>query len=418
MNISRERLAWAIILVGFAVFVLILVSVPVALNSVRLNAMRPLTIRVQANQGTVAVDDETGTRSAVFTDDVGREYEARVNLFTGTTDSGLVLFHLPNTDALVAWAQVYSNSNLTVDAAATPRFSSSGRPYRLILRLEQGRFRLTVPDNVLRPLTLQVITPQGELLINQPGQYAVEVVNVETRLVVLKGAAALIAQNQPLMINQDERGVIPLNQSPIGPLATERNLIQNGNFAQGLNHWVPLAWNIELSDQPEGEITSSRLSTEPAIRFFRLGTGHADVALRQLIDQDVADFTTLRLETTMIIHGQDVAVCGVRGSECPLTIRLEYVDTNGQNQIWQQGFYAVGEIIPNQTPDICVSCAVVQGPHQDVNLSQLAFYEIDMLTELARQGYLPPARIRSLSLIAAGHSFEVEVVNVGLLGRE
>lgn len=418
MSISRERLAWAIILIGFALFVLLLISIPVGLNSIRLNAMRPLTIRVQANQGTVAVDDETGSRSAVFTDDVGREFESRINLFTSTTDSGIVLFLLPNENNLVAWAQVYNNSSLTVDAAATPRFASSGRPYRLVLRLEQGRVRLTVPDNVTRPLSLHLITPQGELFINQPGQYAVEVVNVETRLVVLKGAAALTAQNQQLIINQNERGIIPLDQPPAGPLATERNLVQNEDFAQGLDHWVPLAWNIELPEQPEGEIVPSRLSNEPAIRFLRLGTGHADVTLRQLIDQDVTDFTTLRLEATMIIHGQDVAVCGVRGSECPLTIRLEYVDSNGQNQIWQQGFYAVGEIVPNQTPDICVSCAVVQGPHLDVNLNQLAFYEIDMLAELARHGYLPPARIRSLSLIVAGHSFEVEVVNIGLLGRE
>lgn len=418
MNGNRERLAWFVMLVGFVLFITTLISIPLGLNAIRQNATRPLNIRIQANQGTVAVDDEAGNRSAVFTDDVGREVEGQVNIFTSTTDSGVVLFSLPDADEIVAWAQMYSNTNLHVQQAETPRFRSSSRTNTVLLFLEQGRLLVTIPDSIVRPIVLQLITPQGEVRLNQPGQYALEVVNVETRLVVLRGAAALYAQESQLFLNPDERGVITLGRAPEGPFISERNLLQNGNFGAGLTDWVTLAWNIEFPDQPEGNVMPSSANNEPALRFYRLGTGHADVSVRQTLEQDVADFSTLRLETTMIVHGQDVAVCGVRGSECPLTIRLEYVDGSGANQVWQQGFYAVGDIVPNQTPDVCVSCAVVQSPHVDVSLGQLAFFEVDILAELARQGYLPPTRLKSLSLIAAGHSFEVEVVNVGLFGKE
>ncbi len=418
MSTNRERLAWAIILMGFALLMVVLISIPLGLNAIRLNATRPLNILVQANQGTVAVDDEAGNRNAVFTDSISREFQNEANIFTSTADSGVVLFALPDTDAVITWAQMYSNTTLRVSEAETPRFRSSSRTHQLILDLGQGRLRLTLPENMTRPIVVQVLTPQGEVLIDQPGQYVLEVVNVETRLVVLKGAAALQAKGFRLTLRPNERGVIPLDQAPSGPFSTERNLLSNGDFANGLTDWVPLAWNIEIPGQPEGEVTPSAANNDPSLRFYRLGTGHADVTVRQSIEQDVADFSTLRLETTMIIHGQDVAVCGVRGSECPLTIRLEYVDGNGANQIWQQGFFAVGTIVPSQTPDICVSCAVVQSPHADMSLNQLAFYEVDILVELARQGYLPPARLKSISLIAAGHSFEVEVVNVGLLGTE
>ena len=418
MNGNRERLAWAILLVGFIVFLLVLISIPLGLNSVRQNAVRPLIIRVQANQGTVAVDDENGNRSAVFADDLAREFDPPLNVFTGATDSGVVLFSLPDDAGVVAWVQSYSNTNLQIQQAQTPRFSSSDRLHGIILQLDQGRLRLTVPDPLNRAVYLEVQTPQGVVLINQPGQYAVEVANIETSLVVLKGAAAMQVQENTLLLQADQRGIMPLGGVPTGPFSTERSLLRNGDFSNELADWVTLAWNIEIPDQPEGEVTPGFVSSEPSLRFYRLGTGHADVTVRQTLDQDVTDFTALRLETTMIIHGQDVAVCGVRGSECPLTIRLEYLDQNGNMQVWQQGFYAVGEIVPGQTPDICVSCAVVQSPHVDVSLNQLAFYELDILAELARQGYLPPSRLKSVSLISAGHSFEVEVVSVGLFGKE
>lgn len=418
MNGSRERLAWAILLIGFALFLFTLISIPLGLNAFRQNATRPLNILVQANQGTVAVDDEAGNRNAVFTDDLGREVEGVVNVFTSTTDSGIVLFSLPDGGEVVAWAQMYSNTNLSVQEARTPRFRSSSRTHSLFLSLEQGRLLVAVPDNITRPILLRVTTPQGEVQIERPGQYALEVVNVETRLVVLQGAAALQAQDSLLRLNPDERGIMALGKTPEGPFISERNLLRNGDFGDGLSDWVTLAWNIEFPDQPEGTVLPGAVNSESTLHFYRLGTGHADVSVRQTLEQDVADFSTLRLETTMIIHGQDVAVCGVRGSECPLTIRLEYVDENGAAQVWQQGFFAVGTIVPNQTPDVCVSCAVVQSPHVDVSLNQLAFYEVDILAELARQGYLPPARLKSLSLITAGHSFEVEVVNVGLFGKE
>lgn len=418
MNGNRERLAWAILLVGFVVFVLVLISIPLGLNSIRRNAVRPLAIQVQANQGTVAVDDENGNRNAVFADDLTREFEPQLSLFTGATDSGVLLFSLPDDAGVVAWAQIYSNTNLQVQEAQTPRFSSSDRLNGIIMQLEQGRLRLTVPAPINRSSYLEVRTPQGVVLISQPGQYALEVVNIETRVAVLSGAAAMQAHESTLILQADQRGTIPLDDLPTGPFSTERNLLRNGDFSNGLVDWVTLAWNIEIADQPEGQVTPGLTSNEPSLRFYRLGVGHADVTVRQTLDQDVTDFSSLRLETTMIIHGQDVAVCGVRGSECPLTIRLEYLDQNGNTQVWQQGFYAVGEIVPDQTPDICVSCAVVQSPHVDMSLNQLAFYELDILAELARQGYLPPSRLKSISLIAAGHSFEVEVVRVGLFGKE
>ena len=96
--------------------------------------------------------------------------------------------------------------------------------------------------------------------------------------------------------------------------------------------------------------------------------------MRQVIDQDVADYQALRLQLTFRILSQSLGVCGVQGSECPLFLRINYTDENGIRRTWQHGFYATGEISPN-TPDACISCAVIQDTHDLVPLNVVHFDE-------------------------------------------
>ena len=94
---------------------------------------------------------------------------------------------------------------------------------------------------------------------------------------------------------------------------------------------------------------------------------------------------------------------------------IDYVDENGVKQIWQHGFYAVGEVDDNITPGACISCAVIQSNHERVPQGQDFFYQVDLRDELARQGALPPRLIESVSLIASGHSFGTEVIDVAFV---
>jgi hypothetical protein len=112
-----------------------------------------------------------------------------------------------------------------------------------------------------------------------------------------------------------------------------------------------------------------------------------------------------------------LGVCGVVGSECPLFVRLNYLDSNGVPQVWQHGFYAVGENAQD-TPDACANCAVIQSSHDKVPLDQDFFYEVNILNELAVQGAQPARFIESIEFVMSGHSFEVELVNVVLSAKE
>jgi hypothetical protein len=213
----------------------------------------------------------------------------------------------------------------------------------------------------------------------------------------------------------DQRGEIPTGAGPQGPLQTDRTLLVNGDFSEGKNGWTFFAWKIDQVNQTKGTTAVTYTFGEPRLHIIREGEGHADVRFRQAVQQDVTDLQELKIALTFRILGQSLAVCGTVGSECPLFIRINYVDTGGITQTWQQGFYATGEISENTTPDVCMHCAVVQNIHQHVPLGQDYFYEVDFPTELARQGNLPPRLIESVEVVSSGHAFNVEVVNIDLL---
>ena len=170
-----------------------------------------------------------------------------------------------------------------------------------------------------------------------------------------------------------------------------------------------------MPDQPQGETTIQPDGGDPTLRFSRQGVGHADVRVTQSINQDVSDYETLRLSATLRILEQSLGVCGVQGSECPLFIIVNYIDENGVSRIWQHGFFAEGTVDDNLTPGACISCAVVQRPHDRVPLGQTYFYDVDLIQELAGQGALPPRFIESVTLASSGHSFTTEISDVSLV---
>jgi hypothetical protein len=210
---------------------------------------------------------------------------------------------------------------------------------------------------------------------------------------------------------------MPSNGPPRGPIDTERNLISNGDFGRSLDDWVLLSPNVEIEGQSSVDVGFNNEVDELGVGFRRVGIGHADAGLRQILNEDVTDFESLQLLVSMEVSEQSLGVCGERGSECPLIVRIEYVDVNGVDQTWQQGFYTTGEISP-VTPDVCVACAPPLNEHQRVPFGQLVFYESENLIERLGQLDIVPRRVKSITLIASGHTFDTQIVDVALLARE
>jgi hypothetical protein len=154
------------------------------------------------------------------------------------------------------------------------------------------------------------------------------------------------------------------------------------------------------------------------LKFARVGVGHADAGLRQVVEQDITDYESLQVLLWFQVIDQSLEVCGQQGSECPLILRIDYVDVNGVTQVWQQGFYAIGTISSNATPDICVSCAPPLNEHIRIPFNQLVFYESQNLLEQLGQQNILPRQIKNVTLVASGHTFDVELVELALMARE
>ncbi|MCB0010823.1 MAG: hypothetical protein KDE34_02955 [Anaerolineales bacterium] len=418
---SRQRLAWVIVLTGFTCFVILLVTIPFLLNIVLQNARRDLVVSVQANQGTLGIEDADGLFSALRANDPPTTIAAGTTLLTSSSDTALVQVFDVDGVTMLERAEVYGNSSVQVATADRPRFSVSSARAQLILTVNSGRVRLVVPplesDDV--PV-VRIETPHGYALVTEPGTFSIQVVNEETQVTVQSGAVALIRDPETLNVSAEQRAMILLDGSISGPLAAERNLVHNGDFTEGeggLAQWTPLAWQVERDDQSAGQITVREVNGQPSLRVERVGVGAAEVQVRQIIDADITGYEYLQLVVSMRILNQSLAVCGTVGSECPLTIEFEFEDQDGQRRFWRQGFYASGEIGPG-TLDVCQFCSPPLNVHERVSQGQLAFYDSGNILDMLSQNGIQARTIYSLTLESAGHSFEVEIVEVALIAKE
>jgi hypothetical protein len=414
-TLGRQRLAWAILIGSFLICVVISIAIPLTINAIIQGATQDLLTMIQANQGTLGIDDESGLRRAVIAGDTAEIVEPNTSLLTDSTATAIMMMSTPFDETLLARFNIGSNTTLHLNQATAPRFTWSNSEQVIDLELESGRVRLTMLDSETRPTAMKLKTPQGEIIIREPGQYSVIVTNDATQVAAQEGTVGVSANDSTLILSSRERAEIPTGAAPQGPLDPERSLVQNGDFSQGFDHWSEYTWKVELADQPSGKTEIKDIDGEPTLHFERIGVGHADARILQSINQNVIDYESLRLLLTLRVLEQSLGVCGVQGSECPLFVRIDYIDENGVNQIWQHGFYASGVIDDNTTPGACVSCAVIQGNHEQVPQAQDYFFEVDLREELARQGALPPRSIESISLIASGHSFATEVIDLAFM---
>ncbi len=420
---DRQRLAWIVLLSSFFICMVFTISFPFGVNAILQNSTELLDVFVQSNKGTVRIDNESGFAGAVLEGDSEKTVTPGSTVVTGNTQTALLFLSPPESEQRLARLQVYSNTILRLVEADAPLFSVSDRAHQATIKLENGRLRLSLSQFEERPFQLIIDTPQGRATFNEAGQYIINVTNESTEVVVQEGAATVSAVVEERIrdvvhLETDQRAEIPTGLRPRGPLNTARNLIRNPDFSNGKTGWTFFAWQIQEADQPKGTTAVTYIFGEPRLRIIREGIGHADLRMRQPIQRDVTDIDLLQLSMTFRILDHSLDVCGVVGSECPLFVRINYVDSGGISQTWQQGFYTKSEIAPNSRPDACISCAVVQSTHQPITAAQDYFYEVDFAAELARQGALPPQRIESIELVASGHSFNVEIVNVSLLLKE
>lgn len=423
-----QRLAWTILLLAFATCVGLSVLVPWQVVTYLRSSYMGVHARVAALSGILRLEHPEGEPVAITP---GYPYSRLLEgdlLITDDQSQGLVVFSEPLAAAPqdLAAVQIYPNTQLEVRRARYPRFGISPEPARLILYVRSGRIRVIRLEG-RRALELVIQTPHGQAEVLS-GTLAVEVQNDRTDFTVRAGKAWVGNSSQGRELRSDQRARIGLDGKMEGPLAAGRNLLPDlfqgplpeRNVEEPL---PPQQWAIFTFAARPGESRGTVAQTAEAGRrvlaIARSGFDHAQTGVFIVLNQDVRDFRSLQFHLTLKILSQDVAVCGVVGTECPLMIRLEYKDINGVDRQWLQGFYALGEITP-QTPGSCLPqvCPPPYNAHIRVPLGEWYTFDSGNLMETLRAAGAPPATLTRLRIYASGHSYSVMFSELELIGEE
>jgi len=397
MRRKPERLAWIILLTSFVVFCGLMVGIPLGIRWYVINAAIVHPTALTVIRGTVLVEmpnmgNPIGVREAM--EEVP---EGSVVKTDSTSQAFLKLFE----DSTVT---LYNETQVKLLRTRSPRFGLSPKPDSIVLLVKGGRVRVGVAPAMHSPLDLRVQTPHAEARLEEGG-YSIEVTNERSQVVVRYGRATIIAAEGTVTLEQGERATVEMGRAPVGPLPAEQNLLVNGNFEGELSPaWVP--YNIQVDPkEPSGTVEIVTEGDRRAARFFRGGgaRNHCETGIRQRVDKDVRDFTSLKLHLSVKLINQSLPGGGYLSSEFPIIVRLDYKDPYGNDQFWTHGFYYKdpiqnwpilnGEKIPRY----------IWYPYESGNLME---------------SDAKPVYITSLTIYASGWEYESMVSDVELLAEE
>jgi len=244
---------------------------------------------------------------------------------------------------------------------------------------------------------------------------------VEVRLHEYSGPTLHIVIRGNTISGNGEDGLQLIDYPDLSPrvFRIERNLITNGDFRQPLiTGWVTETRNTP-NDIP-GAITIVDLpGGRQAINFYRPGANWGEVAITQEVNKDVRDFKSLRLQMDVRIVFQDLFNCGQQGSECPVMVKIKYIDAEGSTLEWVKGyFYRFTDNPGIVAPLVCVSCPPPTSHHERIAPNQWQTVDSGNLLEIFQAAGAPAVTIKSITLNGSGHSFDSEVTEVQLLASE
>ncbi len=396
MTQNRERLAWIILLVSFTICLSLAVGVPLGIRQFLLTATRAQPTLLQPQRGTLGLQ-RGGRGDLIALRDPTWDVPAGSLLVTDSAAQALLTFYAPASESeTAATVQVYGDTRLRVASARSPRFGLSPLPHRVVLQVEAGRVRITVSPAGGRETTAQLRTPHLTALLTV-GSYEARVYGALTEFIVREGYAAVTAaEGRSVSLNDNRRTIAQASPAPLEALPAARNLLVNGDFRQ------PLEVGWETYTVEAGTVQTTTVAGRPAARFFRDGIGHTEVGIRQVLNYDVRDFTSLALHLNVMVQGQSLPGCGSAGSECPIIVRIDYQDVYGGDRVWYHGFYSL------PTKDYLYWWS------EEIPLQTWASYDSENLM----QSDPPPALIKSVTIYASGHSFDALVTEVELLAQE
>jgi hypothetical protein len=420
MRRNPDRIAWTVLLTSFVIFCLVAIGCPMSVRSYLLHARQGLQTWLNSQRGTLRVERTGSNRvDAISLDDPSPlQLFKGDSLRTGDLEQGLLTLQRGDQEdrETVGTVVVYDNSTIVLIDAYTPRFGFSPDPQEAVLQVKEGRIRIEVqPAEDGRPVRIQVLTDHGRIELSE-GSYVLEVTNQQTTAAVRSGQASIRVEDQEFELSDKQRAIVSREGAFDGPLPAEDNLIVNGDFGQGLDvGWIARG---NASD-PTGRVSITTDNRQPVARFEHEQAQPLEVGLIQTINRTVRDLESLVLHLKVKVNSHSLSVCGTKGSECPVMVRIDYIDAAGGNRQWVHGFYASEDPrLSAEVPYNCLTCPQPgSGNHSQVAAGTWFLYDSPNLMEITPQEFRP-AIIQSLHVYASGHSYDSMVTDIELLAQE
>ncbi|MEL6271259.1 MAG: hypothetical protein AAFR22_15735, partial [Chloroflexota bacterium] len=304
--------------------------------------------------------------------------------------------------------------------------------YQVVLRANQGTFDIYIPDALPRETSLTLNLPYGVVVdVSESGQYTLSVTEEQIEINTRSGRAAIlpVERSQARSIATGQIGVYSVGSGRATVRNEHQELIPNNIFTSQPVDFEPVEdgasvtfdlWNCTDRTQTvtPGALEWVRFQGRLALHIVRTGTqAHGETGCIQPLGDSaqsgspVDGYTNLTLRSTFYIEDQSLSGCGVAGSECPLMLLIDYIDTEGDRNKWFQGFYARVDPL-SEYPTRCNSAGCEE--HKAINGGAWYVYESgNLLNSLPADRQ--PQSILNVQFYASGHEYDVYISELSLL---
>ena len=411
---NPERLAWMVILSSFAIFLMLVVTVPLGTRYILRYATTSQRARLEPAIGTLLFYPTTSSEAIALTsarEDVTGD--SRIEA-AGFSTQGTLTFLDESMQEALGSVQIYANTELKIERLRRPFFASSPEPYQARLYLADGQAGIYTNiggQRDGRPLRVELTTPHGTAELT-PGTYQLSVTEERTEVIVREGRAKLDhAKGDSVMIDNTLRAWMTTESLTQKSADEEQNLIRIGDFAEA---WTPDR-NTERQDVAAGEVKFIENAGRKVAFFTRTegANAHTEVGISQEIQKDVNVYDYLVVQFAAQILSQNLAGGGTLGSEFPLRMQIDYTDTYGTERTWGHAFYYLDPAADEDPDNNYWSLA----DSTKVERATWNTYTSPNLIDLWSAQETPPATINSIRIYASGHKYQSFVSEVYLLAQ-
>ena len=404
---NPERMAWIVLLTCFGVFLILAISVPLAVRYAIQFTTTPQPATLDPTQGTVLLY-QPGAIEPVAITDLRKDVEEGSVVVAGDspTQATLRLISEGEGDEALGSVQMYTGARLQIERMRSPLFEMSSEPYQVRLRLDEGQARVFTNSGQQRPLRVEIKTPHGSILLDT-GSFQIAVTAGQTDITVGAGNATLIKAGQPdLPVSAGRRAWLTTDAIASAPEPAAQSLLRNGNFSESMRG----TWESYVIAQgvTPGKVNIIERDGRRVASFVRQGEDNVptEVGITQEIGRDVNVYDKLWLQLDAKLLFQSLPGAGYLSSEYPLRVEITYTDIYGKGGLtWGHGFYFRDPENPNWQ--------IVGG--EKIPPFNWYTYRSPNLLELLKD--TRPAHIDSIRIYASGWNYQSMVSEVYLVAE-